>query len=177
MQELLLGSWGPRIVAYTQQYPWRVFAAVLVLVLLLDMLPALLVLIGSSLLIGIRWPGMGVMVVIGAITYCAVSVYLSLYYVAPASRLSNAQDTRIGAAIADAITCNAVVKSFGAETREDYRLAKVLGKWNKRTRRIWTRVAQTGSFQMLLLQILRTLVLLYAVWLWWRGFCKSGRRA
>jgi hypothetical protein len=38
MQELLLGTWGSRIVAYTQQYPWRVFAAVLVLVLLLDML-------------------------------------------------------------------------------------------------------------------------------------------
>ena len=36
MQELLLGSWGSRIVAFTQQYPWRVFAAVLVL--LLDML-------------------------------------------------------------------------------------------------------------------------------------------
>ena len=38
MQELLLGSWGRQIVTYTQQYPWRVFAAVLVLVLLLDML-------------------------------------------------------------------------------------------------------------------------------------------
>jgi hypothetical protein len=38
MQELLLGTWGPRIIAFTQQHPWRVFAAVLVLVLLLDML-------------------------------------------------------------------------------------------------------------------------------------------
>jgi hypothetical protein len=38
MQELLLGSWGLQIVAITRQYPWRVFAAVLVLVLLLDML-------------------------------------------------------------------------------------------------------------------------------------------
>jgi hypothetical protein len=38
MQELLLGNWGLQIVAYTEQYPWRVFAAVLVFVLLLDML-------------------------------------------------------------------------------------------------------------------------------------------
>ena len=38
MQEFLLGSWGLQIVAYTQQYPWRVFAAVLVVVLLIDML-------------------------------------------------------------------------------------------------------------------------------------------
>jgi hypothetical protein len=33
--ELLLGSWGPQIVAYTRQYPWQVFAVVLVGLLLL----------------------------------------------------------------------------------------------------------------------------------------------
>jgi hypothetical protein len=38
MQELLLGTWGPRIVTAAQQHPWRVFAAILVFVLLLDML-------------------------------------------------------------------------------------------------------------------------------------------
>jgi hypothetical protein len=38
MQALLLGSWGPQIAPTTQQHPWRVFAAVLVLVLLLDMM-------------------------------------------------------------------------------------------------------------------------------------------
>jgi hypothetical protein len=46
MQELLLGpllaplsgTWGPQIIGYSQQYPWRVFAAVLAVVLLLDML-------------------------------------------------------------------------------------------------------------------------------------------
>ncbi len=38
MAELLLGSWGPQIVGYAEQYPWRVFAAVLVGILLIDML-------------------------------------------------------------------------------------------------------------------------------------------
>ena len=38
MQELLLGTWGSQIVAYGQQYPWRVFAAVLVGILLLDLM-------------------------------------------------------------------------------------------------------------------------------------------
>ena len=38
MQELLFGTWGPQIVAYSQQNPWRVFAMVLVTVLLLDLL-------------------------------------------------------------------------------------------------------------------------------------------
>lgn len=146
-------------------------------ILLLELLPALLVLVGSSLLLGWHWPGMGVMVAAGAVVYIAVSVSLSLYYVAPAARLSNAQDTRIGAAMADAITCNAVVKSFGAENREDYRLAKVLGKWNQRTWRTWTKATRNGSLQLFLLQGLRTMVLLYAVRLWWQGKATAGDMA
>jgi ATP-binding cassette subfamily B protein len=143
-------------------------------ILLLDMLPALMVLVGSSLLLGMHWPSMGIIVAAGAVAYIVVSVSLSLYYVAPAARLSNAQDTRIGASIADAITCNTVVKSSGAEKREDYRLAKVLDKWNHRTWRTWTRATRNGSTQQLLLQGLRTLVLLYAVWLWWEGRATAG---
>ena len=146
-------------------------------ILLLELLPALLVLVGSSLLLGWHWPGMGVMVAAGAVVYIAVSVSLSLYYVAPAARLSNAQDTRIGAAMADAITCNAVVKSFGAERREDYRLAKVLNKWNQRTWRTWAKATCNGSLQLFLLQGLRTLVLLYAVRLWWQGRVTAGDMA
>ena len=143
-------------------------------ILLLEMLPGVLVLVGSSLLLGLHWPGMGVTVAIGALAYIVISVSLSLYYVAPSARLSNAQDTRIGAAMADAITCNPVVKSFGAEKREDYRLAKVLDKWCNRTSRTWTRATRNGTLQTLLLQALRTLVLAYAVWMWWKGQATAG---
>jgi hypothetical protein len=38
MQELLFGTWSPPIIAYGQQYPWRVFAGVLVAMLLLDLM-------------------------------------------------------------------------------------------------------------------------------------------
>ena len=38
MQELLFGTWGPQIIAYSQQYPWRLFAAVLVVILLVRMM-------------------------------------------------------------------------------------------------------------------------------------------
>jgi hypothetical protein len=45
MQELLFGAWGPQIlnfsrqaVAYSLQYPWRVFAGVLVAILLMDLM-------------------------------------------------------------------------------------------------------------------------------------------
>lgn len=142
--------------------------------LLLALLPALLVLAGSSLLLGLRWPSMGLVVAAGATIYVAVSVALSVDYVAPAARLSSMQDTRVGGAMADAITCNAVVKSFGAESREDARLARVLDKWQRRTYRTWRFGTRSGSLQFTVLLVLRAAVTLYAVWLWWRGQATPG---
>ena len=94
--------------------------------LLLALLPSLLVLIGCPLLLGLRWPTMGLLVGAGALAYVVISVAMSLGLIAPAARLSNAQDTRMGGALADSITCNTAVKSFGAEEREDARLGIVL---------------------------------------------------
>ncbi len=142
--------------------------------LLLALLPALLVLAGCPLLLGWRWPAMGVLVGAGALGYVAISVALSLGLIAPAARLSNAQDTRMGGALADAITCNTAVKSFGAEGREDSRLRKVLEKWGLRTRRTWMLASYSGGAQMMALLGLRTLVVGSAVWLWWRGKATAG---
>jgi ATP-binding cassette subfamily B protein len=142
--------------------------------LLLALLPALLVLGGSSLLLGWRWPVMGLIVATGATLYVCLSIALSLRFVSPAARLSNAQDTLLGGAIADAVTCNAVVKSFGAESREDTRLGKVLDKWSRRTRRHWTRGTWSGTTQMMVLLVLRAAVTLYALWLWWQGRATPG---
>ncbi len=142
--------------------------------LLLSLLPALLVLTGSSIVLGVHWLSMGLLVGAAACCYIAVSVLLSVNYVAPAARLSNAQDTRIGAALADAITCNAVVKSFGAEAREEDRLRRVLTKWRSRTYRHWLIGTRSGSMQATILLALRTLVTGNAVWLWWRGLATAG---
>jgi ATP-binding cassette subfamily B protein len=142
--------------------------------LLLALLPAVLVLIGSSVLLGMHWPMMGAIVAIGAMLYISLSITLSLRYVAPAARLSNAQDTRIGGAMADAITCNPVVKAFGAEGREDQRLRLVVGKWRLRTFRTWTRGTWSGTVQLLVLLALRIAVILYALLLWWQCRATPG---
>jgi ATP-binding cassette subfamily B protein len=141
---------------------------------LLALFPALVVLAGCPLILGLRWPAMGLLVGCGAVAYVAISVALSLGWIAPAARLSNAQDTRMGGALADAITCNTAVKSFGAEGREDARLGKVLGKWGRRTRRTWLFATWSGGAQMMALLVLRTLVVGCAVWLWWRGKASPG---
>lgn len=142
--------------------------------LLLALLPALLVLAGSSLILGAHWLSMGVLVAVAATCYVVTSIMLSVGCVAPAARLSNAQDTRIGAALADSITCNAVVKSFGAEAREEARFARVLTKWNTRTFRHWMFATRGATVQLTVLLALRTLVTFYALLLWWRGLATPG---
>jgi ATP-binding cassette subfamily B protein len=142
--------------------------------LLLALLPALLVLAGSSVVLGAHWLSMGLLVGLAATCYVITSIALSVGYVAPAARLSNAQDTRIGAALADSITCNSVVKSFGAEVREEMRLGRVLSKWRARTFRHWKFATRSSAAQLAVLLVLRTLVIGYALWLWWRGQATPG---
>ena len=77
--------------------------------LLIALLPSLTMLVGATVLLGIRWPMMGAVVGLGSVLYIAVTVALSLGFVAPAARLGNAWDTCM-AAPADAVGCNAVVR-------------------------------------------------------------------
>ena len=74
-----------------------------------------------------------------------VTVKLSLDYVTPATRRSNAWDSRMGGALADAMSCNPVVKAFGAEDREDARFGRVLARWQSRTRVTWMRATWPAS--------------------------------
>jgi len=140
----------------------------------LAFIPALLVLFGSALMLGCRWPAMGVLVLAGALVYLAFSAGMTLRYVAPAARLSNRWDTRIGGALADAIGCNAVVKGFAAESREDAILDGILGKWQRRTRRTWVRGTNSGTGQMAALLTLRTTVVGSALLFWWQGRATPG---
>jgi len=80
----------------------------------------------------------------------------------------------VGGALADAISCNAVVKSFGAEAREDDILAAVLAKWADRTTRTWVRGTTSGTIQGGALLALRTAVTALAIFLWWSGRATPG---
>jgi len=117
--------------------------------LLLALLPSFVVLVGSTALLGYYWPLMGLVVTVGALTFIFMTAFLSIGYIGPAARLSNQWDTKTGGALADAVTCNPVVKSFGAELREDARLLSVMGKWKKRTYRTWMRHTYSSSGQIL----------------------------
>ena len=142
--------------------------------ILIALLPSLIVLAGTTLLLAWHWPAMGAVVLVGALAYIGVTVSLSLRYVAPAARLANSWDTRVGGALADAISCNPVVKAYGAELREDARLAGVLAKWSLRTRRTWVRGTISGTAQQVILLALRGAVIGLVIWLWANGRATPG---
>ena len=143
-------------------------------VVLLALLPSLVVLLGTVALLAAHWPLLGLLMAVGAALYIALTVTLATRVLAPAARLSNQWDTKVGGTLADAIGTNAVVKAFAAETREDERLAAVLAKWGRRTRRTWMRFTWSGTGQLALLWAVRAAVTGAALWLWSLGQASAG---
>lgn len=142
--------------------------------LLIGLLPSLAMLVGATVLLGMHWPAMGAVVGVGALVYVVVTAGLSVGFVAPAARLGNAWDTRMGGALADAVTCNSVVKAFGAELREEERLSRVVGKWRSRTRRAWMRGTANGGAQNAMLAAMQAAMLGAALVLWMRDEASVG---
>ncbi|WP_299209415.1 ABC transporter ATP-binding protein [uncultured Tateyamaria sp.] len=146
-------------------------------VLLLALLPSTLVLLGTiGTLTAFQWQ-VGLVAALGAALFLTLSLLLTLFWVAPAARLSNAQDSRVSGALADAITSNAVVRAHAGEVREDDRLGRVLSKWAHRTRRTWRRGTWSGLTQDLSLWTLRAAVLGGALLAFVRGLAGAGEIA
>jgi len=143
-------------------------------VLLVALLPSLVMLIGATVILGAVWPVMGLVVGLGSLIYVGVTAWLSVSFVAPAGTLANGWDTRMGGALADAVSCNSVVKAFGAETREEAILERVVGKWRHRTRRLWQRGTLNGGAQGLMMAGMQAAILGTALLLWRQGLATPG---
>ena len=136
--------------------------------------PSLVVLLGASLLFALHWPLMGLAVALGSAVYIGLTVWLALRYVTPAATLSNTWDSRLGGALADAVSANAVVKSFGAEAREDQRLTRIVDRWRTRARVWWLRANWAGTLQNVVLVLLRLTVIGLVLLFWWQGAASVG---
>ncbi len=136
--------------------------------------PAAAVTMGAVALMLWHWPLMGLVFLAGAVLYTALSIRLSLGYVAPIRRVAAECDSRLGGALADALTCNAVVKSTAAEAREDARLGDVLDTWQANMLRAWYASIHTGVAQNAMLIALQAALVGGALWLWSRGQASAG---
>lgn len=142
--------------------------------LLLMLIPEVCLLVLTTLVLAWHWLFMGVLLGVLSAVFITTSCLLTLRYVAPTARESNRWDSRMGAALADAITCNAVVKAFGAEKREEQRLEDVIGQWRKHTCLTWTRGTNSAGIQNLMVTFMRLALAGAAVWLWLKGLAGPG---
>jgi ATP-binding cassette subfamily B protein len=136
--------------------------------------PALVVLAGLSVQMMLRWPMVGAFSAAMICLYITTNMLVSTFYVRTANLRSVALDSRIGGALADSISSNPTVKSFGAEAREAARIAVVTDDWRRATVRTWNRYADSWLFHNLLLAALQAGLTGLLLLLWTQGHASAG---
>ena len=143
-------------------------------VVILMLGPSLLVLLGLSTMMVLRWPLVGLFSYGAVALYIGVSLLLAKTWLRPANLKSNALDSELGAAVADAISSNPTVKSFGAEDREEARFARTVAAWRRATITSWSRGTQTWVLQNLVLVLLQGGLTGVLVFYWSVGKASAG---
>ncbi len=138
-------------------------------------IPTVLMIVWAIVILSLQIPILGVLMVIAVSLYGAIVYLMSTRYVGPTNRVFVAQDSRLGAVMADAVTCNATVKSFGAEGREDDLMEATTTDWREKASRTWNRSVLTGLVQSVILLILQGSLISVALWYWSRGMATPGQ--
>jgi ATP-binding cassette subfamily B protein len=108
--------------------------------ILMGLLPAATIMIGVVVMLALRLPTVGLASGAMITLYAAGSIWISIRVLSPRFKDSASADTKIGATLADIITGNPTVKSFGAEIREDALFSDVVATWRSKAYHAW----QTG---------------------------------
>jgi ATP-binding cassette subfamily B protein len=142
--------------------------------MVLGFLPAIIMLLSVIVLMTWHWRAMGAVVALGALAYMSLAVCMTLFYVTPSQRKSNRYDSKMSGALADAVTCNAVVKSFAAEAREEARLGEITGTWRHLVATTWHAHVLTGFSQNGISLVMQGAILAVGVWLWSENRASAG---
>jgi ATP-binding cassette subfamily B protein len=136
--------------------------------------PAILVLIGLCGMMTVRWPMVGLFSTVMVTLYIASNIFITNRFARPLNLRSVALDSRIGGALSDSIASNPTVKSFGAEEREETRIAGVTELWRKAANRTWTRFTDIWLLHNMLLVVLQAGLTGLLLRLWARGEATPG---
>ena len=142
--------------------------------LLLMLTPTVIVMVGLVIEFSLRWPLEGAFVAVVVGLFALYSVVLAVKYIRPANLASNALDSRIGGALADAIGANPVVKSFGAEGREEARFDLTVQAWRAAVNKTWDRFNFVGMGQNLFVFTLQAGLTGMMVYAWTQGRAVAG---
>jgi ATP-binding cassette, subfamily B, bacterial len=113
------------------------------------LIPSVAVMYGLGLYMATQWWVVGTFSLTITTLFVAATVWATNSYIRPQNIRSNAIDSELGGAVADAIGGIATVKSFGAESREDDRFSNLAWRWRAETKKTWLRFVNSWLIQIL----------------------------
>ncbi len=140
----------------------------------LGLIPSISVMVGLGVYMLFTWFWVGVYALSVTAVFMVLSVLLANNYIRPQNLISNAVDSELGGAVADAISGVATVKSFGAEAREDQRFHALAWHWRKETKKTWLRFVNSWLLQIVAVLALQAGLTAMLVNLWTQGGASAG---
>ncbi len=142
--------------------------------ILMGLLPAATIVISITIMLSYKLPLVGAVTAVLIVIYCALSIWASVRILKPRFIASAAQDTKMGATLADIIVSNPTVKSFGAETREENLFSKVAAVWRDKAIHAWQVALIADGARTLLRILMNGIMLALTIWLWHTGKASPG---
>ncbi|MGQ0526522.1 MAG: ABC transporter ATP-binding protein [Alphaproteobacteria bacterium] len=142
--------------------------------LFMGILPAFIIMIGMTSMLLVQLPYVGMFVAVMVLIYCSASIWMSLKFLKPKFQLSAKSDTEIGATLADIITGNPTVKSFGLEKREDNVFNRVATRWRLRAQNAWLTGEATNLVRGALRISMLSGMIVITIFMWSRGEATPG---
>lgn len=136
--------------------------------------PALMVLLGLVVMIGLREPIAGFFALVVAVAFVTSNLVVGMQWIRPAHLQANASDGQLSGLVADILSAATTVKSFAAETHERTRMAEVAQSWGVASSTVWRRVVDLGLMQNLLLLLLLAGLSGVALLAWSKGATGPG---
>ena len=142
--------------------------------LLMGLLPAMTIMIAVTIMLTLKLPVIGLASSVMILIYAAGSIWVSVKILSPRFKESASADTKIGAALADIITGNATVKSFGAEAREDTLFGGVVNGWRTKAYRAWQTATGADAARSVFRVCMTSTMMALTIFLWRAGRATPG---
>lgn len=143
-------------------------------ILFMFLMPTMVVMISTIVIMYLHWPLVGIVTLLMICFYIAISIFTVIKVNAPLFAKSAKADTAEGAALADAITANSVVKAFGTEKQEARRFWDITQNWRTVTLKSWQVATFTDYLRRIAAVIMGGGMMGAVLWLWSKGEATPG---
>lgn len=143
-------------------------------IVLMQIYPSIILLAGTTTIMMFKFPLVGAATLVTSFLYMIASITIVSRFNGPKSIIAAKRDTLVGAHLADAITANNVVKSFGAEDREARRFRYITDRWRFRTLVNWNGFNVSNYAQRIMAWMMMVVMVGSVIYLWGEGRASAG---